>query len=458
MSGRTIAIVGRPNVGKSTLFNRLVGARQAVVSHLRGTTRDRLHGQVRWRGIPLTLVDTGGMEFSTTEPLANTIQHQIDQACQEADLLLLVCDVQEGLLPSDAMIMDRLRRFNKPIILAVNKIDRGLTVPPDFFSLGLPHVLGISALHGLGTGDLLDQMVQTTPTVGQAPPATGQARIPVAEASTAALPSSVSLAIVGRQNVGKSSLLNALLREERVIVSEIPGTTRDAIDSLLIFKGQTVRLIDTAGLRHRRKVNSPIDLFSMVRSIEAIQRCDVALLVLDAVQGLTRDDQRIIKKVQEGGCGLVILVNKWVLIRGISERRLLQSMQRATPNIAFAPLRMISAKTGFHVQGSLEVALHVVRGMREGISPTILNSVLQRAWTAHPPPRYRGRLLRLQRASWVMGHPVRVELSIKPVARLPVPYQHYLLKALYTQHRLIGVPMALVVERSESFSPKRSPR
>jgi GTP-binding protein len=433
-----IAIVGRPNVGKSTLFNRLLGARQAVVSTTRGTTRDRLEGRVEWRGRLLTLVDTGGLEFTRTEGLSASVQRQVRRALSEADGFLFVCDVQDGLVPADTMAMDTLRRTGKPVLLVANKADHQLAIPPDFFSLGASDAAAVSALHGTGTGDLLDALVARF-----APP-------PPAEEEPA-----LSLAIVGRQNVGKSSLFNALLRDERAVVSELPGTTRDAVESRLLIGSTTVSLIDTAGLRHRRKVHDPIDTFSMSRALEAIQRCDVALVVLDAAQGVTSDDRRLLSRLCETGCGIVVLLNKWDLAqaqpggrgarRRLNEQQLAEAVRRVLPDASAAPVLPVSAKTGFQVTRAVTEALRVARALREGLSDAACLELLKRAWAAHTPPRIRGRAIQLQRARWVPGRPARVELATRPIGALPRSYHHYLLKRLHGSPKLTGVPVRLVV-------------
>ena len=431
--GSRIALVGRPNVGKSTLFNRLIGTRKAVVSPLRGTTRDYLSGPVEWGGTSLTLVDTGGFDFASREGLAGAIQRHIRRALEECQGVVLVCDASEGLLPADAMIMEHLRKIGKPVILAVNKTDHRLVVPPDFFSLGVATAVPISALHGRGTGELLDRLVE------QFPPSVSEPQVKAA----------YSLAIVGRQNVGKSSLLNALLREERVLVDERPGTTRDAVDTSLFVEGERVVLIDTAGLRRRSKVSSPVDLFAMSRSIQAIQHCDAALVVLDAVQGITRDDQRIVAQVCEAGCGLLLLMNKWDLVKERSERALTIAVHQRMAFAAFAPVLAVSAKTGFHVMQSLLIARRIVSAMRKGLAPEELLSLLQRAWAARPVPRVRGRAVRLREGYWRPGRPVRIELATSPGGRLPIPYQRYLLKTLHAYPTLSGIPLQLTLTLPE---------
>ena len=332
------------------------------------------------------------------------------------------------------MIAERLRVTGKPLLLALNKLDARLVVPPEFFTLGIPDPLPVSALHGLGIGELLDRLVERSaqePPEPEAPPV-------------------AAIAIIGRQNVGKSSLLNALLREERVIVNEQPGTTRDAVDTSLTVDRRAVRLVDTAGLRHRRKVHDPVDTFAMSRTLQAIGRCDVAAVLLDATQGVTRDDRRIVDKVCEAGRGLVLLINKWDLIKGRQEWRLADAVHRALPFASFAPVLAISAKTGFQVRQSLSLMLQVARAMRREIPAGECAALLQRAWAAQPPPRFQGRVLRLKQARWIPGVPGRMEIVTQPAKPLPRPYHRYLLKALQAHPSLAGIPIHLVVNPSAS--------
>ncbi|MCI0432723.1 MAG: GTP-binding protein, partial [Gemmatimonadetes bacterium] len=285
---------------------------------------------------------------------------------------------------------------------------------------------------GHGTGELLDHLVR------RCAPSDG-AGSDTAPALTAA--------ILGRQNVGKSSLLNAMLREERVVVSSIPGTTRDAVDTLLTFNGERLCLIDTAGLRHRRKVRDPVDTFSMSRTMGAIDRCDIALVVLDATLGVTNDDQRIVTHVCRKGRGLALLANKWDLVKGGSERALVEGVRRALPFASFAPVIAVSATTGFQVPKSLALTFGIVRAMRTGIDDNTCEELLRKAWAARTPPRWLGRAIRFRAAHWRPGRPVRLELLTAPIGRLPVPYQHYLLKRLHAHPKLSGIPVQLVIRK-----------
>ena len=434
-AGPLFAIVGRPNVGKSTLFNRLIGQRKAVVAPARGTTRDRIYGEVAWRRSRVRLIDAGGMAFEGTDPLGEAVQRQLGHALKDAQAFLFVCDAQTGLVPADQMILERLRTFGKPIVLAVNKADHRHVVPPEFFTVGLEEPLPVSALHGHGTGDLLDRLL----------------RVPITPDGMEPGPVSIGVAILGRQNVGKSSLFNALLREDRVIVNERPGTTRDAVDTRLLVRGTPVKLVDTAGLRHRRKVSDPVDFFSMTRSLQALDRCDVAVMVLDATQGVTRDDRRILTQVCEKGRGLILLINKWDLMpKRQTDKALTEAVHRALPFAAFAPVVAVSALTGFQVSRSITLVLDVARRMRQGLSEEESLALVRQAWTRQPPPRYRGRAVRLVSAHWHHGQPPVLELKVAPAGRITPPYQHYLVKAVHALPKLIGIPVKLVVNAPDS--------
>ncbi len=479
----TIAIVGRPNVGKSTLFNRLIGRRKAVVSSTAGTTRDRLFGHLTWKGTSLTLIDTGGFDpamgarpWRGARPVAHdgaadgmaprtghgmagaadapaglhregrgglehAVQRQIERAIEEAGGVILVCDVRAGLVPADSMACERLRKVGKPIIVAVNKADDGAEIPPDFYALGIEQIVPVSALHGRGIEALLDRMIEIVPGPGRAAPP-GAAEVTARGMLTAA--------IVGRQNVGKSSFLNALLREERVIVSQMPGTTRDAIDTDLTVHGRQVVLIDTAGVRQRRKLKDPLDLFAMSRTLEAIDRCAVALLMFDASVGITQGDRRIAAQVVEAGKGLVLLGNKWDLVRAGNERKLAEGAAKALPHAAFAPVLAVSARTGFHVRHSLELAQQVFQALHRGLPEAECAKLVRAAWAAHAPPRIRGRPVHLKAARYSPGTPGRVELAIRPrIDRLPGVYERYLLNRLHADPRLIGVPLRIVIQGPE---------
>ena len=427
------AIVGRPNVGKSTLFNRLLGARAAVVSPVRGTTRDRLYGRLVWRGTPLTLIDTGGMELAPADTLVAAVQRQVRRALADAGGLLFVCDAREGLLPADQLLADALRPANRPITLIVNKVDGPLRVPPEFHALGFD-TFPVSALHGLGIGELLDHLA-------------GGARPDAAATAAASLDAGERLrvALVGRQNVGKSSLLNALLREERAIVHERPGTTRETLEAPLRAQGRALTVLDTAGLRHRRKVREAIDHVSMARTIDALRRCQVAVLVLDAADGATRDDRRIARRILDEGRALLIALNKWDRVARVSPRDAAAAVRRALPHAAHAPVLAVSAATGFHVPQLLAAVLRLERLMQRGLDPDACLALVQALWREQPPPRVQGRLPSLQQALWHRGCPPVLELLVRPPGGLLPAYQRYLLHGLARDPRLAGVPVRLRV-------------
>ncbi|CAG0966488.1 partial GTPase Der, partial [Anaerolineae bacterium] len=310
-----VALVGRPNVGKSTLFNRLIGERRAVISEIAGTTRDRLQGDTDWNGIIFTVVDTGGIEIhnpkagQSTEPLAEDSVQFIPQiraqalvAIQDADVIVLVTDTQQGVTAADEEVAEILQKSNKPIVIAANKADhhKAFDEAMDFYTLGLGEVIPLSALHGDGTGDLLDRIVELFP--------------PAPEYGSEEEEDHLKIAIIGRPNVGKSSLLNKLLGEERAIVSDIAGTTRDALDSDIQWHGQKITLIDTAGIRRRGKIEPGIEQYSVLRTLKAIQRADVALLLIDASEGITAQDTHVAGMVLDELKSLIIVVNKWDIV------------------------------------------------------------------------------------------------------------------------------------------------
>jgi GTP-binding protein len=431
-----VAIVGRPNVGKSTLFNRLVGERRAVVSQARGTTRDRLYAQVSWRGRTFRVVDTGGFEAADTpDHLSRQVQRQLRQAVQEADYVLLLCDAQQGPVPADAVMVQALRKTGKPMALVANKADHRLEAPSDCFALGVREVLAVSALHGRGVGGLLDHVIDRLLAV---PP-------PPAERA-------VSLAILGRPNVGKSSLLNVILREERVIVSPQPGTTRDAIDTRLLVDGEPLVLIDTAGIKHKRKIRDPVEVFAMSRSLQAMERSDAVLYVLDGIQGVVNDDRSLLERVVASGPGLLLLVNKWDAAKRVPAKALTQSVHAQLPAVRFAPVYPVSAVTGSGVLDAVRAARQIVRAMQQPLAEEEVSAMIHTLWKANPPPRVRGRVLRYGGAQWRSGRPVRIHVNISPGNVLPRGYADYLLNRLAQQRRLRGIPLKVAVN-ARAFRP-----
>src|SRR5689334_8267886 len=348
-----VAIVGRPNVGKSTLFNRLVGERRAIVEDVPGTTRDRVYGATDWGGLDFTIVDTGGLQGErempndSTAEIARRTREQATAAIGEADVIVFLVDAKAGVNAGDHDVADILRRTDKPTILVANKADSAQRRENvvEFYELGLGEPIPISAYHGTGTGDLLDRVVESLP-----------------EAEEEAETEGPAIAIVGRPNVGKSRLLNALLGQERAIVSDVPGTTRDSLDTQLIWAGEPVTLIDTAGIRRRGRVEQGIEQFSVIRSMRAIERADVVLLVIDATEGFTAQDLHIAGYVEEQKKGMVVVVNKWDLVEKTAQTmdEYRAEARKALNFMPYAPLVFTSAKFGQRVQQVLETALQVV--------------------------------------------------------------------------------------------------
>src|SRR4051812_24194840 len=442
-----VAVVGRPNVGKSTLFNRLVGSRQAIVEDRARTTRDRMYGDAEWNGRRFVLIDTGGLEVDTDDPIELKVQEQARLAIREADVIIFVVDAITGLTPADQEAAELLRTATAPVIVAVNKVDNTQREADaaEFWSMGWEETYSISSSHGRGTGDLLDAVVWALPPEseaelvrkaredeadewakemaagrlepfvvgepeadeedgdgagaeldrverggGAADPETIEARWDAGTQAKTDEDEPAAIAFVGRPNVGKSSLLNSLLGEDRAIVSEVPGTTRDAIDTILEWGRSEIVLIDTAGIRRRGKVASgpAAEKYSTLRALKAIARADVAVLVLDAADGLTAQDAHVAGYVVEEGRGLVIAVNKWDLVEKAHRTfdEFVANLRRELPFIEYAPIVSISAKTGQRVQKVLELAVDVWGERRKRISTGELNRLVGAAVERQPPP------------------------------------------------------------------------
>jgi GTPase len=439
-----VAIVGRPNVGKSTFFNRMIGERIAVVEDLPGTTRDRIYGDSDWNGRDFTLIDTGGLEFGSAIPVGQvgltgqpgnimkSVQAQAELAIDEADVIVFMVDARSGVTASDEEVADRLRRTRKPVILAANKADNAAhrQNAVEFYSLGLGEPIVISALQGTGTGDLLDLIVEALP--------------PEDEESENEEDEDVArIAIVGRPNVGKSSLLNAILGVERAVVSDIPGTTRDAIDTSLTFQERKLVLVDTAGIRRRGKVGVGIEKFSVLRSTRAIERCDVALLLIDASEGLAAQDTHIAGEVHEQAKGVIVVINKWDLAQ--TQRKAERSGEFARPDdeiasaeryreiiaeglkfIPYAPIVFTSAKTGYHVQSLLETALHIADMRYLRIPTARLNELVQDAIRRHSPPVVRNKTLKVFYATQTSVNPPTFAFFVNDPEAVHFSYERYL--------------------------------
>jgi len=435
MSRPIVAIVGRPNVGKSTLFNRILGWRKAIVDSQSGLTRDRLYGVAEWAGREFTIVDTAGLDMDSAKDESRAaIEAQTKVAIDQADVIVLLLDVREGLTAIDREIVRLLRRSGRRVLVAANKADspNDRHFAHEILELGFDEPNLISAQHGLGIGDFLDRVIEQLPEPSEEPAPDSKAD---------------RLAIMGRPNVGKSSLLNALLGDERALVSPIPGTTRDPIDTELLYDGVPVMLIDTAGIRRKSTARDQLERYSLLRGIHAMERADVVLLVLDASAGVLAQDQHVAGYALEAGKGLVIVVNKIDLVEPAMRkaaywRTVLTGRFKFAP---FAPIVTVSAKTKEGMQQVIPAALEVVGNRRIKIPPNELNRVLRQAFIDHPPPSFKGRRLRLGYATQAASEAPTVVMFVNDVGLLHFSYRRYLEKAIRERFGLSGNPLKLVL-------------
>ena len=501
-----VAIVGRPNVGKSTLFNRVVGGRTAIVEDRARTTRDRLYGDAEWNGRRFVLVDTGGLEVDTDDPIELRVQEQARLAIAQADVIVFVVDASTGTTPADEEAAELLRRARAPVIVAVNKADneKRELEGAEFHAMGWDETYPISASHGRGTGDLLDAIVWALPPeteqerarkareaeaeewadevaagrlepfvvgdpeseedgeidadgVDQDPEAARWDAAMAAEADTAP----AAIAFVGRPNVGKSSLLNSLLGEDRAIVSDVPGTTRDAIDTRLAWGRSEVVLIDTAGIKRRGKVASgaAAERYATLRALSALSRADVAVLVIDAVEGLTAQDAHVAGYAIDEGKGLVVAVNKWDLVEDKTDRtfdQYVEWIRNEVPFLDFAPIVSISAKTGQRVGRVLELAIDIWAERRRRIPTGELNRVLTTATERTPPPPVRGRRPKLFYATQAAIAPPTFVFFASDASLVHFSYRRYLENRLRETFGFDGTPIRLVFrDRASVKLPRR---
>ena len=420
-----VAVVGYPNVGKSTLVNRLAGSREAVVHEESGVTRDRKEVEAEWNGRDFVLVDTGGVDLEEPGDLAEAVRRQARQAVAEADLALLVVDARAGLRPGDAELAGELRGGPVPVIVAANKIDDQRQAPSsaEFYGLGLGDPVAVSATQGLGTGDLLDLVVQRLP-----------------ESDGAGADEEVRLAVIGRPNVGKSSLVNRLLGEERVIVTPIAGTTRDAIDTRIEFEGRPVTLVDTAGLRRRTKVAGSVDYYAQLRSERAAERAAVAIVVCDATEGVTSEDFRIADLAMQRKCATVVALNKW----DVTETDLEDAKERVVKKLRQRPrVLAVSAETGRGLKRLVSEALGLAERASERIPTPELNRFLSDLQSLRQPPAKRGKRLRMYYMSQFETSPPRFAVQINDRALVTRDYAYFLENRLRERYKLEGVPLVI---------------
>ena len=439
MSKPIVAVVGRPNVGKSTLFNKLAGQRISIVQDTPGVTRDRIYADVEWLGRPFTLIDTGGMEPGAEDIILRQILQQAQVAMETADVILFVCDVKQGLLEDDMQVANILRKTKKPVVLAVNKVDdmrkENLDVY-DFYSLGLGDPIPISAGQMLGLGELLDAVVSHFP-----PKEEGE------EESDA-----IYVAVIGKPNAGKSSLINRILGEERLIVSHIPGTTRDAIDTPITINGQKYIFIDTAGIRRKSKIKEDIERYSIIRAVAAVERCDVAVLLVDANEGVTDQDTKIAGIAHERGKGAIIAINKWDTIEKNDKtmNQFLKDIDAELAYMSYAPKIFVSALTGQRIGRLMELIRTVHENQCLRISTGMLNEVLIEATAMQQPPSDKGKQLRIYYVTQVSVKPPTFVLFVNNRELMHFSYRRYLENQFRAAFGFTGTPIHFIVrEKSE---------
>lgn len=431
MSTPVVALVGRPNVGKSALFNRLVGQQAAIVSDEAGTTRDRHFARAEWNGREFWLVDTGGLPDDNVG-LNAAIRRQVEQAVGEADLLLFVTDARDGVAPSDERVAELLRHSHKPWMLVANKVDDPATTDfYDFYRLGAGDPWPVSAQNGRQTGDLLDAIVERLPT-GEEP-----------------AQESLKVAVVGRPNVGKSSFVNALLGEDRLVVSEIAGTTRDAIDTPMMYHGREFVFIDTAGLRRQGKVSDGIEFYSTLRTRRAVERADVCVLLLDAVEGLHNQDLRIATLAWDAGRSLIIVVNKWDLAEKSDKTsaKFEKECRAKAPFLEWVPFLFASAKTGLRVHRVLELLLQVEAERAKHIPTHTINDTLQSLLARQQPPQSTGREVRLSYAAQVETAPPTIAVFGNAPDLVEENYIRFLQRGFREAHGFLGSPLRILLRR-----------
>lgn len=442
-----IAVVGRPNVGKSTFVNRLVGKRQSIVDDLPGVTRDRIYFDVEWQSKQFTVIDTGGIVPGDEDEIMLSIYDQAKIACEEADKIIFLVDGVDGVTPVDEDIANILRQSDKPIFLAVNKVDSHsqLTMISDFYSLAVGEPIAISALHGSGgVGDLLDEITKD-----------------FVQDETKDEDGSIKLAIVGRPNAGKSSIVNALLGEKRVIVSDISGTTRDSIDSRLIYNEQEFVIVDTAGIRKKSKVDYGVEKFAVDRAIRSIKECDVALLVIDAteaVNGISDQDKKIASIITEAGKGMVIAINKWDLIedkKSNTVNKFEKKLENEIPFLSYIPKIYISAVTHQRLNNIFTRVKEVQKEHSKRISTGLLNKVINEAYALNPPQTIRNKRLKIMYTTQVSTEPPTFILFVNGESLLKDHYKRYMENKLREAFGFMGTPIRIAVrERSEKKSSK----
>jgi len=460
-----VAIVGRPNVGKSTLFNRLIGQRTAIISDVSGTTRDRVYGTAEWNGRTFTVVDTGGLELEPGTTIEERVQDQARVAIEEADLILFVVDAHAGLAPLDHEVTDRLRRAEAPVILVVNKGDNPAREADavEFFALGFDPSITVSAQHGRNTGDLADLIVDHLPPPNEAEAAASVDLEDLTEEELAELAETEMgvprVAIVGRPNTGKSTFINRVLGAERMIVSEVPGTTRDPIDTPIEVDGEPLVLVDTAGIRRRGSIERGIERYSVLRSMKAIDSADVAVVMTDATEGYTAQDAHVVGHVLDAGKGIVLVLNKWDAVEKdeYTADQWLKRLRRDAPYLAWADIVFASALSGQRVERILREALRVAEERFRRVPTGELNRLVMDAVRAHPPSHVRNRLPKILYATQVSVAPPTFVAFVNDPSIVHFSYKRYLENRIREQYAFLGTPIRLILRQRESEEAARKP-
>ena len=431
MAKPIVTIVGRQNVGKSTLLNHLAGKRISIVEDLPGTTRDRIMFDVEWLGREFTIIDTGGIETLPRTVIAREVNDQIDAGIAEADLILFMVDARAGLLPDDTEIANRLRKSGRPVILAANKAetDRVEAEALEFHRLGLGEPMPISAYHGRGVAELLDKIRSLLPEQQTEPAGAGDM---------------IKVAIVGKPNVGKSTLLNALAGEERVIVDDVPGTTRDAIDTRIEYEGRSILLIDTAGIKRRGKIEVGIEKYSVIRSVEAIERADVALLLLDASMAVAAQDMHVGGYIQEAYKGIIIIANKWDLTYSTDKAQYIKYIKDQFKFFPYAPVLFTSAKTGDGIEEVLPEVIKVYQERMKRLPTSMVNDIVRQAVALHELPPKGGKRLKILYATQAEINPPTFIFSVNNAKLVHFTYRRYLENKLRQAFSFSGTPIKLI--------------
>lgn len=437
MERAVLCIVGRPNVGKSTLFNKLVGRRIAITEDTPGVTRDRIYAEAEWLGKYFTVIDTGGLEPDSEEIIMSNIKRQVEIAVDTADVILFVVDGIEGLSPTDIEIGNMLRKSGKKVVVACNKIDTPKTPQEiyEFYELGLGEPIVISAEQSLGIGDLLDEIVRNFPE----------------DRDTEINEDLIKVAFIGKPNVGKSSLINKILGEERVIVTDIPGTTRDAIDTYFDYNDNNYVFIDTAGLRRKRSIYENIERYSVVRTLTAVDRSDICVLVIDATEGVTEQDTKIAGYAHDNGKGIIIAINKWDLVKKETNTHLEfeKDIRKTLGFISYAPIVFISAMTGQRVQRLMELINIANNNYSLRISTGVLNDIINEAVLLNQPPSEKGRRLRIYYGTQASVRPPKFVIFINDKELMHFSYSRYLENQIRNHFGFAGVPIIFEFKQRE---------